>query len=119
MARNLLIDGEAAYLTQAAELELMWNSLPRATQSTYPLSFSAIERQHMESDAEGAERGMAGMASIKEHLRKLAGSKSIVSPAHYDEARDILHQLKAQVVAAFARNDEDRAVWDEVWPFDR
>jgi len=33
LARNLLIDGEATYLSQVAELEATWDTLPGATGS--------------------------------------------------------------------------------------
>ena len=35
LARNLLIDGEATYLLQAAELESVWDTLPTARGSAY------------------------------------------------------------------------------------
>jgi hypothetical protein len=40
LARNLLIDGEASYLAQVAELESIWNEFSGEESSTCPFTFS-------------------------------------------------------------------------------
>jgi hypothetical protein len=71
LARNLLIDGEASYLLQLAELESKWNDLPGARGSVYPFKFSAKEREEMEADVKGAVRGMKAMRAIREEIGEL------------------------------------------------
>ncbi|TVY45439.1 hypothetical protein LSUB1_G000321 [Lachnellula subtilissima] len=108
LARNLLIDGEATYLSQVAELEATWDTLPGAKSSAYPFSFLGKERQEMEADVEGVARGIEAMRSIRE---------SIIRADQYEEALDALEQMKDQVIEEFASNEQEREVWQKEWPF--
>jgi hypothetical protein len=117
LARNLLIDGEATYLFQVAELESIWDDLPESKGSTYPFSFSAKDREQMKADVEGAVRGMELMRAIREEIGELFPEQGIVRHELYEEALDALRQMKEQVIAEFAQTKHDREVWEEVWPF--
>lgn len=117
LARNLLIDGEATYLLQVAEVESAWDTFPRAKGSAYPLHFSAEEREQIEADAEGAVRGMEAMRSIKESMGDLFPEQGIVRPDQYEEALDALAQIKIQAIREFASNDQETEAWQTVWPF--
>ncbi|KAI9732696.1 MAG: hypothetical protein M1818_007430 [Claussenomyces sp. TS43310] len=105
LARNLLVDGEASYLSQVTELEATWGTLPSAQNSAYPFSFSTQERQAMEADVEGASIG------------ELFPEPGIVSADRYEEALDALEQMKDQVIEEFASSEQEREVWLKEWPF--
>ncbi|KAF2866862.1 hypothetical protein BDV95DRAFT_679593 [Massariosphaeria phaeospora] len=117
LARNLLIDGEATYVAQTAELESTWKDFSRDDGSTFPFVFSAEEREELEADVEGAVRGMEVMRSIRESLGELFPEKGVVKADRYDEALDALEQMKEQVIDAFASNSEEREAWERAWPF--
>lgn len=117
LARNLLVDGEATYLLQVAELKATWDTLPGTNGLAYPLSFSVKERQEMEADVQGVVRGMEAMRSIRENIGQLFPEQGIVRADHYEEALDALEQMKDQVIEEFATNEQDREVWRKEWPF--
>ncbi|KAF2496248.1 hypothetical protein BU16DRAFT_526753 [Lophium mytilinum] len=117
LARNLLIDGEASYLSQVAELEGTWGALPGAAGSPYPFSFSPKEREEMEAEVEGVVRGMDAMRSIRESIGELFPEQGIVRPDQYDETLDALAQIKDQVIEEFAGSEQEREVWQKMWPF--
>lgn len=71
LARNLLIDGEASYLAQIAELDSTWNEFSGEGGSTYPFAFSDKERDELKADVEDMARGMEAMRSIRESLGEL------------------------------------------------
>lgn len=118
LARNILIDGEATYLAQVAELEAIWNTLPGAAQnSPFPFSFSDKERKTMEANVEGALRGIELMRSIKECIGDLFPEQGLVMSEQYDEALNALDQMKEQVIEEFATNQNEREEWEREWPF--
>ncbi|KAH6716130.1 hypothetical protein BKA61DRAFT_631600 [Leptodontidium sp. MPI-SDFR-AT-0119] len=117
LARNLLIDGEATYLSQVAALEATWDELPGAKGSAYPFSFSASDRQEMEADTEGVVRGMEAMRAIRESIGELFPEQGIVRTELYDDALDALEQMKQQVIGEFAQTEQDREIWRKEWPF--
>jgi hypothetical protein len=117
LARNLLIDGEATYLSQVAELETTWDTLPSAKSSAYPFSFSGKERQEMEADVESVARGIEAMRSIREGIGELFPEQGIVRADQYEDALDALEQMKDQVIEEFASNKQEREVWRKEWPF--
>jgi len=84
LARNLLIDGEATYLLQVAELDTTWDALPGAKDSPYPFSFSSKEREEIETEVEGVMRGMKAMRSIRENMGELFPDQGIVRPDRYE-----------------------------------
>ncbi|TVY54027.1 Altered inheritance of mitochondria protein 9, mitochondrial [Lachnellula cervina] len=108
LARYLLVDGEAAYLLQIAELEATWSSLPSAQNSAYPFSFSAEELRELEADVEGGLRGMDAMRSIRECIGELFPEKGIVKADQYEEALDALEQMRDQVIEEFATSEQEK-----------
>lgn len=118
LACNLLIDGEASYLAQIAELESTWQEFAANKDSTYPFNFSSEERAQMEANAEGAARGMEAMRSIRDSLGELCPEQGIVRLQQYDEAMGALRQIKEQVISTFATNSREKEEWEKTWPFD-
>jgi hypothetical protein len=117
LARNLLIDGEASFLSQVVVLEKLWGTLPGTENSFYPFSFSAKEKEEIERDVEGAVRGMDAMRVIREELGELFPEQGIVKPEQYEEALDALAQMKGQVIDTFANTEHEREMWERMWPF--
>jgi hypothetical protein len=117
LARNLLIDGEAPYLLQVADLEAIWDSLPGAKGSAYPFSFTSSERKEIEAEVDGVARGMEAMRAIRENIGELFPEQGIVRPDQYEEALDALEQMKAQVIETFASTEHERELWQRAWPF--
>lgn len=117
IARNLLIDGEATYMSQVADLETIWVNLPGTKGSPYPFSFSKADKEAIEADVEGAIRGMEAMQSVKETIGDLFPEKGIVRPDQYEEALDAMEQMKEQVIEEFAKSEQDKEEWRRLWPF--
>ncbi len=36
----------------------------------------------------------------------------------YEEVKDALRQMKEQVIETFARNEQEKILWQQEWPFD-
>ena len=117
LARNLLIDGEATYLSQIAELESTWHDFSANKDSTYPFTFPDKEREEFEADVEGVVRGMEVMRSIRDSLGELFPEQGIVKSDQYDKALDALSQMKEQIISTFATNTSEREAWEKAWPF--
>ena len=85
----------------------------------YPFSFSSTERNEIEADAKGAIHGMILMRIVKNSIgRDLFPDEGMVRVDQYDEAKDALRQRKAQVLDFYARDQHERKIWEESWPFD-
>ncbi|WEW59250.1 hypothetical protein PRK78_004719 [Emydomyces testavorans] len=118
LARNLLIDGEATYLALVAELERTWADLPGVTSSDhYPFHFSDAEKTEMERNVSGALLGMRAMQSIQETIGDLFPEQGIVRLDQFEEAKDALRQAKEYIMHTFAKNENEKKVWEKEWPF--
>ncbi|PVI05380.1 hypothetical protein DM02DRAFT_554611 [Periconia macrospinosa] len=117
VARNLVIDGEVAYLSQLLDLETEWNKLPGAAGHKCPLSFTQGDREEIEAQHEGVVRGMEAMDAIREAMGELFPERGIVETELYNEALDALAQMKEQVIAHYARTEEEKRTWEKMWPF--
>ncbi|PSN59722.1 hypothetical protein BS50DRAFT_605045 [Corynespora cassiicola Philippines] len=100
-----------------AELEEAWDILPGAMGSAFPLSLSTKELEEIEANTGGVIRGMDAMRAVREHLDELFPDYGIVSPEKYEETLDVLAQIKPQVIHEFASTEQEREVWEKVWPF--
>jgi hypothetical protein len=65
----------------------------------------------MQADVEGAVRGMDAMTISRETIGELFPEHGIVKPERYEEALDALGLVKEQVIALYAKAEEDRKVW--------
>ncbi|KAH8676899.1 kinase-like domain-containing protein [Tricladium varicosporioides] len=117
LPRNMVIDGEASYISQVAALKEEWDTIPGARGSPYPCSFTPGEIQEMEAHTEGALLGMQALEGIRESLEELFPGQGCVRSELYEDAIDALGQMKEQVIDEFAKNDEERQVWEKWWPF--
>ena len=121
LARNLLVDGEATYLALVLELEKTWAELPgvcaRRT-APFPFRFSNEERAEIEADTNGALRGIEAMREVQESLGELFPERGIVRNDQYEETRDALRQIREQVIDVYPRDEKEKEIWREGWPFD-
>lgn len=59
------------------------------------------------------------MSSVRDSIGKnLFPEKGVISMDRYDEAKNALQQMKHQVLDLYARNEQERKLWEENWPFD-
>lgn len=120
----LLVDGEAQYMAQILDLEQVWHQLPRVaamknrTGSGFPFKFTESERADIENDVKGAIEGVRAMQSLYSSMGDLWPEKGLVRHDQYEAARNALEQLKEQVIARYARNEQEERIWRENWPFD-
>lgn len=117
LAHNLLVDGEASYLSQVAELKARWDAPPRARNLAYPFDFSAKQLEEFEADAENSRHGMELMSGIRYSIGKLFPEQGITRPDQYEETLDALEQMKDQIIQQYTSNEEEREQWRKVWPF--
>lgn len=113
-ARNLLIDGEALYMARIIELLRSKDSILQGSGLYIPEHVIA----EAQSDTEGALRGMEAMSEIQEVMGNLFPERGCVRHGEYEEAKDALRQCKEQIVDRFASTPDERAAWEESWPFD-
>lgn len=50
-------------------------------------------------------------------MGELFPEQGIVRPDQYEESLDTLSQIKDQVIEKFSTGDEERKVWEKLWPF--
>ncbi|KAF3005696.1 hypothetical protein E8E13_005421 [Curvularia kusanoi] len=118
LARNILIDGEVAYLSKLAELESTWSDLSVDNTSICPFTLPDKDRNDLEAEMQGVIRGMEAMRSIRDSLGELFPEQGIVRPEQFDETLDALNQMKEQVISAFASTPEEKEAWERNWPFE-
>lgn len=105
-SRNLFEVGEAYCLGSITELE---NS---------PVQFSKAELAEIQEDVERTAASMNAMNVIRDSLGPLFPERGCVRPDQYDDSKAALRKVKHQVIEDFSKSDEDRRVWEDVWPFD-
>ncbi|KAI7183252.1 hypothetical protein KC316_g8072 [Hortaea werneckii] len=117
-ARNLLIDGEATYMTHLMEALESDSAGWIHSSKDGAIASLLLEKEEIMADAEGALRGMDAMQGIRNSLGDLFPECGVVKPEQYDLTKDALRQTKQEVIAKFAHTDEEKAAWEESWPFD-
>jgi len=118
LARNLLVDGEAAYIAQAVAMERIWPTLSCTQAVQFPLTFSEEDVMRAEKDAENASRGMQLLQAVRVSMGELFPERGMVRHEQYDEAKDALRQLNEQMIGQYARNEEEIKMLEDVWPCD-
>ena len=88
LARNLLINGEAAYIAQAVAFEHIWPTLPCACPFQFPLNFSKEDVTRAGKDAENASRGVELLRAVRDSMVDLFQLREMVRHEQYDEVKD-------------------------------
>ncbi|KAK5115819.1 hypothetical protein LTR85_009413 [Meristemomyces frigidus] len=122
LARNLLVDGEATYLSSVVELAERWPEYLRERgvkdgNVDCPVHFTEGEKAAIEKDAQAAYEGIRAMAGIQDALGDMYPEYGVVKHDDYDEVKAMLRQVKEQVLAAYAKDGDEKAAWEEAWPF--
>lgn len=110
LARNILIDGEASYMAQACEVKDIWETLPGAQGSAFPVSLSLAEMETIQADVGSASLGMAAMQRMREILGDLFPEQGYVSPDRHQEAVDAINQTRVQVLSDLAKGGDSIGV---------
>ncbi|KAM5464249.1 hypothetical protein MauCBS54593_007068 [Microsporum audouinii] len=122
-ARNLLLDGEAAYLAILAEqYRKNWEDIPALRSNLkkgFPYEFTPDELKVIDSDCEGATNGINIMGDVKEavgsHFFRVDGT---VDHNEYDEVKECIRLTKEDFMSKYPENEEQRKEWEAAWPFD-
>ena len=86
LAMNLLVNGEAAYIAQAAAFEHVWPTLPCTRPDQFPLNFYDVTRA--EKDAKNASRGVELLRAVRDSMVDLFQLREMVRHEQYDEVKD-------------------------------
>ena len=119
--KQLLVDGEATYLAHVVTLQQEWDDLPGVrfhASVPFPFDFSLEEIIEITADYKGAALAMDIMDWVKASIGDLFPDRGLVWARRYDEAKDALQQMKEQVIDLYARNEKEKQIWQESWPFD-
>ena len=122
LARKLLVDGETQYAAAALGLAETDANVRQALEAAsakerhqpFRFSFSEESRREIESQVEHSQRGMDLMASVKECMGDLFPEKGIVKAEQYEEANNALHQIEEEVLGEYAKNEDERKMWNEM-----
>ena len=120
LARSLLVDGEALYLSQVMALQSSWAELPGVCargSPPFPIQFSTEEIASINADAERALLGMQAMNEVRKTLGELFPEKGFVRHDEYDKSLNALEEMRDQVANMFSKTQEDREAWLAAWPF--
>ncbi|EFQ99279.1 phosphotransferase enzyme family protein [Nannizzia gypsea CBS 118893] len=109
-ARNLFLDGEAAYLAILADqYRKGWEDVPGI-------------RDNMKKgfpDCEGATNGINIMGDVKEavgsHFFRVDGT---VDHEEYDEVKELIRLTKEDFMSKYPENEGQRKEWEAAWPLD-
>lgn len=118
VARNLLVDGEATFMARVVELaktnpDLLGTAGRKILSSLRPEDLKQIEK-----DSVDAYEGMNVMQSVLDAMGDIAPRHGVVSHGNYEEVKCALQQLKEQIMEQYAQTEEEKARWEEAWPFD-
>jgi hypothetical protein len=61
---------------------------------------------------------MEAMRGVKESIGELFPERGIVRNDLYDDALNALQQMKEQVIDTYAKDEKEKEIWREGWPFD-
>lgn len=122
IARRIFEYGEAHLHALMVELRNAWPGLPLVEESSSPIPFPIdiddARVAEIEDDGEKAVHSIQIMNEFKARLGPLWPDKDAVSHEQYDETKAALRELKAEVIAEFARSEGDRLEFERLWPFD-
>ena len=120
LARRIFGVGEAHVRLLILNLKKEWDTLPAvraAGNPPFPLQFSGAEVEEIENDAEIATTSIQTMDELKACAGEMWPEKGSWPPELYDEVKDMLFQLREQLVERAELDEEDRKIFEREWPF--
>lgn len=118
VARNLLVDGEATFMARVVELAKTKPDLLGAARQRILSSLGPEDLKHIEKDSVDAFEGMNVMQNLLDATGYIAPKHGVVSHENYEGVKCALQQLKEQIMEQYAQTEEEKARWEEAWPFD-
>jgi len=118
VSRRVFEVGEAHLQALIASLGEAWGGFAAASgagDNKFRLRFSETELEQIESDAEAADAGIQAMSEIKRRLGRFWPEKGAVPIRYYDETKNLLRQLKEELLCELALDETDRKVFEEFW----
>jgi Phosphotransferase enzyme family len=120
LARRIFGVGEAHVRLLILNLRQEWCDLPAVREAgnpPFPLQFSDAEVDEIEGDAEVATISIQTMDKLKACAGDLWPEKGSCPPQLYDEVKDMLFQLRDELVELAELDAEDREFFEREWPF--
>ncbi|KAJ5964487.1 Aminoglycoside phosphotransferase [Penicillium vulpinum] len=121
LAQNLLVDGEALYQAAVLEFEDEWPNLSSVQASGgpgYPIQLSPNEIQSLEYDVAGTIQGMELLNEVQESLGEFWPEKGVVKHDQYGTTKLLLNHAKKRLSDKMGYSENEKALWDKLWPFD-
>ncbi|OJJ42503.1 hypothetical protein ASPZODRAFT_105245 [Penicilliopsis zonata CBS 506.65] len=112
-------DGEAyvqRLLTEVTKADV-WKQIVGEDNIPCPLHYSKQDMAKQQSEYAKWERDVEYKARVLDALGVYTGWNGAVSPKDYDQMAQRLAVVKEQFLARESANDQERALWEEVWPF--
>ena len=120
LARRIFGVGEAHVRLLILNLRQEWYDLPgvrEAGNPPFPLQFSDAEVEEIEADAECATISIQTMHKLKACAGNLWPEKGSCPPQLYDEVKDMLVQMRDELVELAELDGEDKEGFERAWPF--
>ena len=120
LARRIFGVGEAHVRLLILHLRQEWSDLPAVREAgnpPFPLQFSEAEVKEIEDDAELATTSMQTMGKLKECAGDIWPAKGSCPLEMYDEVKDMLLQLRDELIELAELDGKDREVFEREWPF--
>jgi len=120
-SQSILNGSEAIYQSFVKDLQEEWPTIPgvqAAGNPEFPIHFSEDEIRSIEKDAEGAFLAVDMMHNLKSSLSDVLMDHFEVRNEQYDTAKKLLINCKKEIMDELGCTEEERRLWDRVWPFD-
>lgn len=120
LVRRIFGMGEAHVRLLILNLRQEWYDLPavrRAGNPLFPLQFSDAEVEEIEGDAEAATVSIQTMERLKECAGDIWPEKGSCPPHLYEEVKDMLLQLRDELVELAELDEGDKKTFEREWPF--
>lgn len=120
LVRRIFGVGEAHVRLLILNLRQEWYDLPAvsgAGNPPFPLQFSDAEVEEIEADAEVATISIQTMDKLRACAGDLWREKGSCPPQLYDEVKDMLSQLKDELIELAGLDGEDREIFERESPF--
>ncbi|KZF23492.1 phosphotransferase enzyme family protein [Xylona heveae TC161] len=111
-------DGEPIIKGQLIQLAHEWDQVVGKDGPPCPLRFTPADIAAQDADQQKWEEGVQLMEDVIDALGGAEnGWQGWVSHEEYDQLKKKLEIVRKQFVEHMAQNEEEREVWDRVWPF--
>lgn len=119
----ILVEGEATLLRAILEFldthPEIFNTADGVHDPARQRLLSLIrDRETIKNDSQDAQVAVQAMTAVREAMGGLFPDHGQVHHDNYDEIKEMLRDMKEQVIDQCAETEQDRIAWQESWPFD-